>query len=98
MRNIGLLEMNESDSYLNSQEIADRAKYAMPINTEKNTRWAESVYSRWAVRRANSVFVRPKITDYGADDQKDLNKALKNFMPKFIPWKDQVLHLAHCNA
>lgn len=69
--------MDESDSDLNSQEIADRAKDAMPINTEKNTRWAEGVYSRWAQRRTNSEFVRPKITDYGAEDEKDLNKALK---------------------
>ena len=90
--------MDESDSDLNSQEIADRAKDAMPINTEKNTRWAEGVYSRWAQRRRNSEFVRPKITDYGAEDEKDLNKTLKKCMPKSIPWRGQVLHLAHCNA
>ena len=71
--------MAESDSDLNSQEIADRAKDAIPGNTERNTKWAEAVYTRWARRRASCDFVRAHITDYSAGDEKDLSSALKKF-------------------
>ena len=89
----------EGSSNLDSQELHDRARDAIPSNTRRTTDWAIQTYRRWAERRQNVPYVKLDLLGYTAEELPSLDKALFKFYgeahtvdgPKFTPSSLQVL-------
>ena len=89
---------SNTNSNLNSQELLDVAREAMPENTIKTMGRAVYTYRRWAERRQNTKYVKINLLDCG-DDLVSLDRTLFKFYgevhiaegPKLTPSSLQVL-------